>query len=69
MSRTFVVGDIHGCYDELMQLTAQIGLKEDDMLISVGDIKQWCASLGYFHETEEVIIVHADRAGEGVRTG
>ncbi|UPK71375.1 metallophosphoesterase [Chitinophaga filiformis] len=38
MSRTFVVGDIHGCYDELIRLTARIGLKEDDLLISVGDI-------------------------------
>jgi serine/threonine protein phosphatase 1 len=113
MSRTFVVGDIHGCYDELMQLTARIGLKEGDMLISVGDIidrggkskevyhyfrnrpnsvvlvgnherkhmngvlsyaqdivklqfgdeypafLEWSASLGYFHETDEAIIVHA----------
>ena len=38
MSRTFVIGDIHGCYDELIRLTTLIGLKEDDLLISVGDI-------------------------------
>jgi serine/threonine protein phosphatase 1 len=36
--RTFVIGDIHGCFDELMQLTQKIGLTENDMLISVGDI-------------------------------
>jgi serine/threonine protein phosphatase 1 len=113
MSRTFVIGDIHGCYDELIQLTAQIGLKEADMLISVGDIidrggkskevyhyfrnrpnsivlagnherkhlngvlsyaqdiaklqfgdeypafLEWCASIGYYHETADAIIVHA----------
>ncbi len=113
MSRTFVVGDIHGCYDELMQLTARIGLKEDDMLISVGDIVdrggkskevyhyfrnrpnsivlagnherkhlngvlsyaqeivklqfgeeysaflEWCASIGYYYETADAVIVHA----------
>lgn len=113
MSRTFVVGDIHGCYDELIRLSAQIGLKEDDLLISVGDIIDrggkskevyhyfrnrpnsivlagnherkhqhgalsyaqeivklqfsdeypaflaWCASLAYYHETEDAVIVHA----------
>ncbi|WP_128330164.1 metallophosphoesterase [Apibacter sp. HY039] len=38
MSRTFVVGDIHGCYDELQDLLNKINLTEDDILISVGDI-------------------------------
>ncbi|TCC88238.1 metallophosphoesterase [Pedobacter frigiditerrae] len=36
--RTFVIGDIHGCFDELMELTEKIGLTENDQLISVGDI-------------------------------
>ncbi|WP_316771880.1 metallophosphoesterase [Pedobacter frigiditerrae] len=36
--RTFVIGDIHGCFDELMELTRKIGLTADDLLISVGDI-------------------------------
>jgi serine/threonine protein phosphatase 1 len=36
--RKFVVGDIHGCYDELIELTQKIGLKDSDMLISLGDI-------------------------------
>jgi serine/threonine protein phosphatase 1 len=38
MRRTFVVGDIHGCYDELITLTENVGLKADDLLISLGDI-------------------------------
>jgi len=38
MGRTFVIGDIHGCFTALMELTAKIGLKNDDLLISVGDI-------------------------------
>lgn len=33
-----MVGDIHGCYDELMQLVQKIHLKDEDLLISVGDI-------------------------------
>jgi serine/threonine protein phosphatase 1 len=36
--RKFVVGDIHGCYDELMELIQKVGLKDGDMLISLGDI-------------------------------
>ena len=36
--RKFVIGDIHGCYDELIELTEKIGLTESDLLISLGDI-------------------------------
>ncbi len=38
MKRTFVIGDIHGCFDELLELTDKVGLKDSDLLISVGDI-------------------------------
>lgn len=37
-SRTIVVGDIHGCYDELMKLIGKIGLQKSDRVISVGDL-------------------------------
>ncbi len=36
--RKFIIGDIHGCYDELIELTDKIGLKDDDLLIALGDI-------------------------------
>lgn len=36
--RTIVVGDIHGCYEELLQLLAKVQLTEEDCLISLGDI-------------------------------
>ena len=38
MSHTFVVGDIHGCYDELRALVESVGLGESDRLVSVGDL-------------------------------
>ena len=38
MSRTIVVGDIHGCYDELMELVEKVDLGKDDRLVSVGDL-------------------------------
>ena len=37
-SRTIVVGDIHGCYDELMALMEKVDLGENDRVIAVGDL-------------------------------
>jgi predicted phosphodiesterase len=36
--RTIVVGDIHGCYDELMTLLDKAGLRENDRVVCVGDL-------------------------------
>ena len=38
MSRTIVVGDIHGCYDELMEMCEKVDLGQDDRIVSVGDL-------------------------------
>ncbi|MEK6334175.1 MAG: metallophosphoesterase [Acidobacteriota bacterium] len=37
-TRTIVVGDIHGCYDELMALLEKAALGDDDKVVSVGDL-------------------------------
>ena len=37
-SRTIVVGDIHGCFDELKDLLKKIKLKRTDRVVSVGDL-------------------------------
>jgi predicted phosphodiesterase len=37
-SRTIVVGDIHGCYDELVDLLEEVKFGDNDRLISVGDL-------------------------------
>ncbi len=37
-TRTIVVGDIHGCYQELRTLLEKINFTEADLLISVGDM-------------------------------
>ncbi len=37
-SRTIVVGDIHGCYDELTELLEKVNLGDDDCVVSVGDL-------------------------------
>src|SRR5690349_10518011 len=37
-SRTIVVGDIHGCYDELMALLEKLDFNESDRVVCVGDL-------------------------------
>jgi len=37
-SRTIVVGDIHGCYDELEDMLAEVNFSPEDRLVSVGDL-------------------------------
>lgn len=37
-SRTIVVGDLHGCYDELMALMDKVNLGEKDRVVCVGDL-------------------------------
>ncbi len=38
MPRTIVVGDIHGCYDELTSLLELVSLQADDRVVAVGDL-------------------------------
>ena len=38
MPRTIVIGDIHGCADELEDLLSLINLKSDDRVVAVGDL-------------------------------
>ena len=38
MGRTIVVGDIHGCFDELCDLLTLIKLQNQDRVIAVGDL-------------------------------
>lgn len=36
--RSIIIGDIHGCFDELQEMLTAVGAREDDELISVGDL-------------------------------
>jgi hypothetical protein len=38
LARTFVVGDIHGCCDELLDLFERVGFGAQDRLVCVGDL-------------------------------
>lgn len=37
-ARTIVVGDVHGCYDELLTLVGAAALGRDDRVVCVGDL-------------------------------
>ena len=38
MAKTIVIGDIHGCYDELMELLEKVDLTIEDRVFAVGDL-------------------------------
>jgi len=38
MARTIAIGDIHGCYDELIELLEKAELTREDRVIAVGDL-------------------------------
>jgi serine/threonine protein phosphatase 1 len=38
MKKTFIIGDIHGCFAELQDLLDRAGIADDDRVIALGDI-------------------------------
>ncbi len=38
MSRTFIIGDVHGCIDELQELMQQLAPSANDHIIFIGDL-------------------------------
>lgn len=50
MTKQIVIGDIHGCFDEFLELLDNIGVSEEDTIISVGDlIDRGPKSIDLFH--------------------
>jgi hypothetical protein len=77
--RTILIGDVHGCLDELLALLARCGRSSEDRIVLVGDlvakgpdsagVVQWARESG----AEAVLgnhdahIVHARQAGDDAR--
>jgi len=38
MTRTIIIGDIHGCFEELIDLLSLVKLQADDLVVAVGDL-------------------------------
>src|SRR5260221_11451787 len=68
MGRTIVIGDLHGCFDELQDLLRVVELRTDDRVIAVGDLivkgPRNCDLLDLFIEDDRFssVIGNHDRA-------
>lgn len=57
MARTIVIGDLHGCYEEALELLDRVGLTSDDRVIFAGDLidrgpfPRECVELAMQHES------------------
>ncbi|WP_141578061.1 metallophosphoesterase family protein [Actinomadura sp. WMMA1423] len=71
MGRTVIVGDVHGCFDELLELLDRVGLRPDDLLVSVGDlVDRGPASgdvVGFFRERPNSVVVMGNHERKHVR--
>ncbi len=61
MSKTYIIGDLHGCFDEFIALSNRIGIKENDLVISLGDIvdrgNKSVDLYKYFRERENSVVL------------
>ncbi|MBZ4399646.1 metallophosphoesterase [Myxococcus sp. AS-1-15] len=73
--RTIVIGDLHGCHDEALELLAKVGATSSDRVIFAGDLvdrgpkRRECVELAMRHEAilgnhEETTLQQRHRAAE-----
>ncbi|MBC6461139.1 metallophosphoesterase family protein [Actinomadura sp. HBU206391] len=71
MRRTIVIGDIHGCFDELLELLEKVDLRADDLLVSVGDLVDRGPApgdvVGLFRERPNSVVVMGNHERKHVR--
>ncbi len=71
--QTLVIGDIHGCYDELQALLDKAGLTEGAAIVSVGDCvdrgPDTPAVLEFFQKTPNAFLIMGNHERKHVRAG
>lgn len=71
MGRTVIVGDVHGCFDELIDLLEKVELQPDDLLVSVGDLVDRGPAPGkvveFFRERPNSVVVMGNHERKHVR--
>lgn len=69
--QTLVIGDIHGCYDELQALLDKVGLIEGDFIVSAGDCVDrgpgTPAVLRFFQEKPNALLIMGNHERKHVR--
>ncbi len=70
--RTLVIGDIHGCYDELQALLDLVGLTVDDTIIHIGDMidrgPKPAEVVAFFRDTPNTRTLMGNREDKHIRT-
>lgn len=71
--QTLVIGDIHGCYDELQALLDKAGLTEGVAIVSIGDCvdrgPETPAVLDFFQKTPNAFLIMGNHERKHVRAG
>jgi serine/threonine protein phosphatase 1 len=71
MPRTIVIGDIHGCHHELLDLCDKVGLTDEDTLVSVGDLidrgPDPAAAIALFRSRKRSVVVCGNHERKHVR--
>ncbi|GAA0936619.1 metallophosphoesterase [Nonomuraea longicatena] len=71
MRRTVIVGDVHACFDELLDLLDLVALRPEDLLVSVGDLvdrgPQPAEAVRFFRERPNSVVVMGNHERKHVR--
>jgi serine/threonine protein phosphatase 1 len=69
--KQLIIGDVHGCYDELQELLDKAGLSSDDQIICIGDIvdrgPDSARALKFFRTTPNVSSLQGNHERKHVR--
>lgn len=71
MKRHIVIGDIHGCFEELQDLLSNIGVTSSDVIVSVGDLVDRgpdpARVLEFFRTTPNTVVLMGNHERKHVR--
>jgi serine/threonine protein phosphatase 1 len=71
MQRTIIIGDIHGCHDELLALFDVAAVASDDLVVSVGDLvdrgPQPAEVVAWFRAREGSVVLMGNHERKHVR--
>lgn len=71
MKSHIVIGDIHGCFDELQELLAKVAATSSDVIVSVGDLVDRGPEPGrvveFFRTTPNTVVLMGNHERKHVR--
>ena len=71
LQKNLIVGDIHGCHAELLDLVAKAGVSDGDLVVSVGDLVDRGPDPGavndFFRARENAVVIRGNHERKHVR--